>query len=379
VKDSNGRPTGQIYGQATGVVGWDLRPWPTIDETAVEEQKQMFVNLHRQGITSMVAHTQGFSLSVINVLYHRNQLTMRVYASHDFLRQNPFAESYLRRLGNLIDFGLGDMVKIVGAGLASADGNADIGSALTLDPKIRSGGYAFAPHGENKWIGYGPHPETWDDKTVAPENTEWNNVKVAIKYGYNTTGIHNVGDGATQLWLEAIEAGLRQPDIVLQPQFRPFGLDHNMFWDPRNYTLMTKNDVRRGLGKMWSGTDKAVELYGDKIHDVQPVPELIQKGFKVHIEGADFGVMQRYITRRDAQGREWGPDHAIDRPTALRMTTLWAARYIGEEKVIGSIEKGKKADLVVLGADYLTVPEDQIGKIPVVAAIVDGKTVFGSL
>jgi predicted amidohydrolase YtcJ len=379
VKDSNGRPTGQIYGQATGVVGWDLRPWPTIDERAVEEQKEMFVNLHRQGITSMVAHTQGFSLSVINVLYHRNQLTMRVYASHDFLRQNPFAESYLRRLGNLIDFGLGDMVKIVGAGLASADGNADIGSALTLDPKIRSGGYAFAPHGENKWIGYGPHPETWDDKTVAPENTEWNNVKVAIKYGYNTTGIHNVGDGATQLWLEAIEAGLRQPDIVLQPQFRPFGLDHNMFWDPRNYTLMTKNDVRRGLGKMWSGTDKAVELYGDKIHDVQPVPELIQKGFKVHIEGADFGVMQRYITRRDAQGREWGPDHAIDRPTALRMTTLWAARYIGEEKVIGSIEKGKKADLVVLGADYLTVPEDQIGKIPVVAAIVDGKTVFGSL
>jgi len=379
VKDANGRPTGQLYGQATGVVGWDLRPWPTIDETAVEEQKKMFVDLHRQGITSMVAHTQGFSLSVINVLYHRDQLTMRVYASHDFLRQNPFAEAYLRRLGNIIDFGLGDMVKIVGAGLASADGNADIGSALTLDPKMRSGGYAFAPHGENKWVGYGPHPTMWGDASVKPEHTEWNNVLVAIKYGYNTTGIHNVGDGATQLWLDAIEAGLNQPDIVLRPQFRPFGMDHNLFWDPRNAALMTKNDVRRGLGKMWSGTDKAVELYGDKIHDVQPVPDLIEKGYKVHIEGADFGVMQRYITRRDRQGREWGPDQAIDRPTALRMTTLWAARYIGEDKVIGSIEKGKKADLVVLGADYLTVPADQIEKMPVVAAVVDGKIVFGSL
>ena len=379
IKDASGRPTGQLFGQATGVVGWDLRPWPVIDEAAIEEQKKMFVDLHSEGITSMVAHTQGYALSVVNVLFHRNELTMRLYASHDFLRQNPYAEAYLRRLGNIIDFGLGDMVKIVGAGLASADGNADIGSALTLDPKLRSGGYAFAPHGENKWIGYGPHPNMWEEGKVPPEYTEWNNVMVATRYGYNTTGIHNVGDGATQLWLDAIEAGMNQQDMVLKPQWRPFGMDHNLFWNPRNYAQMTKYDVRRGLGKMWSGTDKAVELYGDKIHDIQPVPELVEKGFAVHIEGAGFGALQRYITRRDRQGRVWGPDQAIDRPTALRMVTLWAARYIGEDKEIGSIEKGKKADLLVLGTDYLTVPEDEIEKIPVAATVVGGKVVYGSL
>ena len=379
IKDASGRPTGQLFGQATGVVGWDLRPWPVIDEAAIEEQKKMFVDLHSEGITSMVAHTQGYALSVVNVLFHRNELSMRLYASHDFLRQNPYAEAYLRRLGNIIDFGLGDMVKIVGAGLASADGNADIGSALTLDPKLRSGGYAFAPHGENKWIGYGPHPNMWEEGKVPPEYTEWNNVMVATRYGYNTTGIHNVGDGATQLWLDAIEAGMNQQDMVLKPQWRPFGMDHNLFWNPRNYAQMTKYDVRRGLGKMWSGTDKAVELYGDKIHDIQPVPELVEKGFAVHIEGAGFGALQRYITRRDRQGRVWGPDQAIDRPTALRMVTLWAARYIGEDKEIGSIEKGKKADLLVLGTDYLTVPEDEIEKIPVAATVVGGKVVYGSL
>ena len=58
------------------------------------------------------------------------------------------------------------------------------------------------------------------------------------------------------------------------------------------------------------------------------------------------------------------------------MGTFWAARFIGEEKNLGSIEKGKKADLVVLGADYLTVPEDQIGQIPVLTTIVGGKVVF---
>jgi len=379
IKDAAGRPNGQLYGQATGVVGWDLRPWPVIDEAAIEEQKKMFVELHKEGITSMVAHTQGYALSVVNVLFHRKQLTMRLYASHDFLRQNPYAEAYLRRLGNIIDFGLGDMVKIIGAGLASADGNADIGSALTLDPKARSGGYAFAPHGENKWIGYGPPPGRWEDNKVAREYTEWNNVLVATRYGYNTTGIHNVGDGATQLWLDAIEAGMNQQDMVLKPQWRPFGMDHNLFWNPRNYAQMTQYDVRRGLGKMWSGTDKAVELYGDKIHDIQPVPELVEKGFQVHIEDAGFPVLQRYITRRDRQGRQWGPDQAIDRPTALRMVTLWAARYIAEDTEIGSIEKGKKADLLLLGADYLTVPEDQIEKIPVAATVVAGKVVYGSL
>jgi predicted amidohydrolase YtcJ len=267
----------------------------------------------------------------------------------------------------------------VGAGLASADGNADIGSALTIDPKLRSGGFAFAPHGENKWIGYGPHPGEWATSDVPREYTDWNNVQVAARYGYNTTGIHNVGDGATQLWLESIDAAMTQPDMVMKPQWRPFGMDHNMFWHPKNQELMLKHDVRRGLGKMWQNTGQAVELYGDKIHDIQPVPELIEKGFNVHIEGAGFGAMQRYITRRDRQGRVWGPDQGIDRPTALRMVTIWAARYIAEDGEIGSIEKGKKADLLVLDSDYMTVPEDEIESISVLATMVGGKVVYGSL
>jgi predicted amidohydrolase YtcJ len=151
-----------------------------------------------------------------------------------------------------------------------------------------------------------------------------------------------------------------------------------MFWNSKNEALMVKNDVRRGLGKMWQYPDKASELYGDRIHDVQPVPQLISKGFKVHIEDANFEKMQNYISRRDKAGRVWGPDHAIDRPTALRAVTLWAARYIGEEKKVGSIEKGKNADMAILGADYLTVPENQIGKIPVNAVVVDGRLVYGT-
>ncbi|MBF8305465.1 MAG: amidohydrolase, partial [Acidobacteria bacterium] len=287
VKDQQGRPNGQIFGHAMGVAGWDLRPWPVIDDAVLNEQKQMMRDLNQRGITSMIAHLQGFNLTVLNVLWHRNELTMRVFATHDFLRQNPNSEAYLRRLGTLVDFGLGDMVRIVGAGLAAMDGNADSGSALTIDPKLRSGGIAFGPNGQNTWIGFGPHRNPWSESTIPKELTEWNNVQQAIKHGWNTTGIHNVGDQSTQIWLETIEEGMKQPDIVLRPQWRPFGLDHNLFWNEQSYSRIEELDFRRGLGKMFQRPEVAVELYGDRIHDAQPVPELIRTGFKVHIEGTE--------------------------------------------------------------------------------------------
>ena len=375
LKGRDGKPNGQLFGFAMGIAGWDLRPWPKIDDAILQEQKDMFTRLHKLGVTSMVAHMQGFGLSIVNVLYHRDQLTMRIFAAHDFLRQNPNAEAYLRRLGNLIDFGLGDMVEIVGVGLEAMDGDAPNGSALTLRAKVSNGGYAFGPNGHNVWTSYGPM-----STSIPKEQTEWNSLLVAIKYGWSSTGIHNVGDMSRQIWMDGIEQGLKSSDVVLRPQFRPFGLDHNLFWSPEQYGQVKRLDMRFGLGKFQTnGAAQSMQLYGERIHNVQPVPELIRNGLGVHLEGASFNTMERYITRADDRGRLWGPDQAIDRPTALRMTTIWAAHFIGEEKNLGSIEKGKKADLAVLGADYLTVPADRISEIPVEATMVAGKVVYGSL
>ena len=379
VKDpQTGKPNGRIYGQATGVVGWDLRPWPKIDDTFLDEQRELMGGLNEKGITTIIGHIQGFSLAVLNILWHQGEVTVRVRGAHDFLRQNPYAESYLRRIGNLVDFGLGDDILIIGAGLGSVDGNHDTGSALTLESKRSSGGYAFSSIGQNKWIGFGAHSRTWED--ISEEEralTEWENVQAAVKYGWNTTSIHNVGDKATQIWLDAIQTALSQDDVVLPPQFRPFGLDHNLFWTSAQDEIIKKLDMRRGLGKMYQGPESAVEIYGDRIHDVQPVPELIKKGMKVHIEGTNpFREIYRYVTRKDEQGRIWGPDQAIDRKTALLMKTLWAARFIDEDYRLGSIEAGKLADLAVLGEDFLTVPADQIPQIPVLTTIVGGRVVY---
>ncbi len=371
--EQTGQPNGRIYGFALGVVGWDLRPWPRIDDSYLNEQKQNIQEVLGKGVTTLVGHIQGFTVSVLNLLAHQGELNIRVRGSHDFLRQNPNSEAFLRRIGNLVDFGLGDLVKIIGAGLESLDGAADHGSALTLRPKVSSGGFAYGPYGKNDWVG---DRRSWDDPTVDRSKTEWASVMAAIKYGWNFSSIHNVGDGATAIWLEAVEKGLSQPDLVMKPQFRPFGLDHNHFWNASQDDKVKEFDVRRGLGKVFSSPGMALEMYGESIHDAQPVPELIEKGFKVHIEGAEpLEEIQRYVTRKDEKGHIWGPDHAVDRKTALLMKTLWAARFIGEDHLLGSIQPGKLADLVVLGEDYLSVPDSRLAQIPVVMTVVDGRIV----
>ncbi len=61
---------------------------------------------------------------------------------------------------------------------------------------------------------------------------------------------------------------------------------------------------------------------------------------------------------------------------ALKLYTINAAYHTFEENVLGSIEAGKFADMVVLGKDILTAPTETIIDIPIDMTIVGGKIVY---
>ena len=82
------------------------------------------------------------------------------------------------------------------------------------------------------------------------------------------------------------------------------------------------------------------------------------------------------VTRRDPRRKVYGADQAITREEALRLYTVSGAYSSFEEKVKGSIEVGKLADMVVLDRDYFTIPAEQIKDVKPRQTIVGGAVVY---
>jgi predicted amidohydrolase YtcJ len=89
-----------------------------------------------------------------------------------------------------------------------------------------------------------------------------------------------------------------------------------------------------------------------------------------------FYNMWMAITRRTTEGVVIYPEEKITRQEALKMYTVWAAWQEFGEKIKGTIEKGKYADLVVIDRDFMTCAEEDIRKIEPLVTLVAGKTVY---
>jgi predicted amidohydrolase YtcJ len=63
---------------------------------------------------------------------------------------------------------------------------------------------------------------------------------------------------------------------------------------------------------------------------------------------------------------------------AIRVYT-WNGAYLSkDEKILGSIEPGKLADIIVIDRDILEVPHEELKKIEVLTTMVNGKIVYKS-
>jgi predicted amidohydrolase YtcJ len=118
--------------------------------------------------------------------------------------------------------------------------------------------------------------------------------------------------------------------------------------------------------------------------------ETLYKDGCILVGGSDFSVdpmdplmgMQTAITRQEpgkpADSPVFNASERIDLPTAIEAYTINGAKLQHREKLVGSIEPGKLADLVVLEKNLFEISVYDIYKTKVLATLLEGKPVFMS-
>ena len=87
-------------------------------------------------------------------------------------------------------------------------------------------------------------------------------------------------------------------------------------------------------------------------------------------------ALQSMVTRKDFDGRVWGPNQRITIDQAMRICTLNGAYASFEENIKGSITAGKLADFVILADNPHDVDPDNIKNIEIVRTVVGGTTMY---
>lgn len=200
--------------------------------------------------------------------------------------------------------------------------------------------------------------------------------------------MHCAGDGATRLALDAIEV-LRDFN---GPSLLRHQIAHASLIDGFDTERMARLNVTAELSPMMWFPNVFEESIRQVLEDAVleksfPVADFLKAGVVI-AGGSDWPVapspdpwvgIEGLVTRRDPSGTFPGanrPDQAITPLDAMRAFTLYAARAIGLEEEIGSLEAGKSADFVILDQDVATCPVDDIADTRVLSTWFAGRKVY---
>ena len=141
-----------------------------------------------------------------------------------------------------------------------------------------------------------------------------------------------------------------------------FFVQHTFFWGDRHEAIFLGPERAHRISPLKSASDRGIRY---TIHNDSPVTPT----------NPLFCVWSA-VNRLSRSGKCMGEAQRVDVHQALRSITIDAAWQNFEEEEKGSIEVGKLADFVVLGADPLEVDPLEIKDIPVLETITSGETIY---
>jgi len=198
---------------------------------------------------------------------------------------------------------------------------------------------------------------------------------------------HAIGDGAIRLALDAYE---HARDAV-GPLDNRHHVVHLQLVDEADIPRFGELGVAAGFQGLWAYPDDyidvAIPLVGEeRVQKFYPVASVLESGGLI-VGGSDWDVsslnpldaIETLVRRQDPwaeEGPVLGRGEQLSLDAALSAYTVNAAWLMGLESSTGTIEPGKRADLVVLDRDLFAVPETEINEARVEMTFVDGEQVY---
>jgi predicted amidohydrolase YtcJ len=380
-KDAHtGEPTG-ILRNATSYVKTKSSEKEPTEADRYRRTLELFRDYNSVGITSIGDRNAGADdVKRYQKMFADGKLTVRISVSRhiDTLGPMEAIQNRIRAIANDPLRKHDPMLQIIGI-KTFLDGGMLTGSAYMQKPWGVSEIYAIRD------------PE-YRGVLFIPKERLLTIVKTTLDSGMQFTA-HSVGDGAVHTLLDVYEELNRSRPVK---ENRPC-ITHSNFMSEEAVQKCAELGVCVDIQPAWLYLDTrtlAAHFGYDRLRWFQPLNSLFVAGALAgggsdHMQKIGslrsinpynpFLAIQTAITRR-ARWYEGPlhPEEAISRQQAIRFYTSNNAYLMFREGEAGTLEEGKRADLIVIDRDLLTCPENEISGTKVLTTYLDGKLVYDS-
>lgn len=353
IRDKNGKITGIFKDNAMGLIDAKVPPASIEQEDRALEAAMNYVA--ERGVTS--AHNVSGYMSTFERAHAANRMKTRIYAGMPL--------DHWKELKSKIDQqGRGDKWLRIGLLKGFVDGSLGSHTAAFFKP------FTDSPKDSGFFITPEKDLRTW--------------ISSADSAGLHVT-VHAIGDKAIHTLLNIYE------DVEKEhgPRDRRFRMEHVQHIDPTDISRFAQLEVIPSMQPYHAIDDgrfaekmigyerckttyafhsfidaKAKLVFGSDWFVAPPTP----------LEGIYAAVTRRTLDDKNPDG--WIPEQKITVEEALRAYTIDAAYSSFEEKIKGSLEPGKLADLVILDQDITTIAPGKIRDVKIIKTIVGGNPVY---
>jgi predicted amidohydrolase YtcJ len=360
-RDKKGAPSGVLRESAMDLVARHL---PKLTpEDYVEGLKRGLAMANRFGITSFVeADAHDDVLQAYATLAQSGGLTARVRISLavDPARDESQVADLVAKRDAHAPLLRADSAKIF------ADGVIEARTAALLEPYV-----GLRHRGKLNY-----EPERLD------------RIVAALDHERFQVHIHAIGDWAIRASLDAFEYARKQNGV----RDSRHQIAHLELIDPSDIPRFEALGVVADFQPLWAFADTYITdltepaLGPERSRWLYPIKSVADTGAVV-AAGSDWSVssmnpldgIQVAITRRDltaGAGPAWIPEEVVDLDTILAAYTRAGAYVQHEETLTGTIEVGKRADVIVLDRNLFDIPPQEIHDAKVLLTLFDGKPVY---